>query len=60
MGRTEDGGENEGLALGDEYVLPSGLIWVAASLLETAGDIRVIASFVPSSFSSARQIQKVE
>lgn len=49
-----DGGDvaKESVLLGDEQVLPCGLIWVAISLLETARDISVAASFSWSSFSS--------
>lgn len=45
--------EKESLILGEEQELPSGLIWVAMSLLETAGDTLVPASLKPSNFSSA-------
>jgi len=49
----EDGVEadKEGLKLGEEHELPSGLIWVAMSLLERAGDTLVPASLKPSNFS---------
>ena len=48
----EDGVEadKEGLKLGEEHELPSGLIWVAMSLLERAGDTLVSASLKPSNF----------
>lgn len=44
--------ENESLLSGDEWELPSGLIWVAMSLLDTPRDISVPASLTPSFFSS--------
>lgn len=44
--------EKESFILGEEHELPSGLIWVAMSLLETAGDTLVPASLKPSHFSS--------
>jgi hypothetical protein len=44
--------EKEVLILGEEHELPSGLIWVAMSLLETAGDTLVPASLKASNFSS--------
>lgn len=44
--------ENDALPLRGERLLCSGLIWVAMSLLETAEDISVAASFTPPSFSS--------
>lgn len=49
-GRVE--AEKEVLLLGEEHELPSGLIWVAMSLLETAGDTLVPASLKLSNFSS--------
>jgi hypothetical protein len=45
--------ENDGFLVGDEWLLPTGLIWVAMSLLETTREISVAASLTPSSFSSA-------
>ena len=53
----KDGGvaENEDIPLGDELMLPSGLIWVAISRLKTAWDS--IVSSVPSTFSSVHMIQ---
>ena len=54
IGRAEGvEGEKEGLPLGDEWVLPCGLIWVAMSLLETVQEISVPASLIASRFSSA-------
>ena len=49
----EDGVEvdKEGLKLGEEHELPSGLICMAMSLLERAGDTLVPASLKPSNFS---------
>lgn len=52
IGRMEGvDGEKEDL-LGEEWQLPSGLIWVAMSLLETARDTEVAASFTSSTLSS--------
>jgi len=54
--RGREGGveaEKEGLKFGEEHELPSGLIWVAMSLLEIAGDTLVPASLKPSNFSPA-------
>lgn len=45
--------EKESLLFGEEQSLPSRLICVAMSLLETSRDISVAAFFTPSSFSSA-------
>ena len=54
IGRAEGvEGEKEGLPLGDEWVLPCGLIWVAMSLLETVREISVAASLTASRCSSA-------
>lgn len=52
--RGREGGveaQKEGLKFGGEHELSSGLIWVAMSLLEIAGDILVPASLKPSNFS---------
>jgi len=50
--------EKEVLILGEEHELPSGLIWVAMSLLETAGDTLVPASLKASNFSSVNWSQR--
>jgi hypothetical protein len=50
--------EKEVLILGEEHELPSGLIWVAMSLLETAGDTSVPASLKASNFSSVNWNQR--
>lgn len=51
--------EKEADSLGDEQVLPCGLIWVAMSLLETVREISVAASLTMSRFSSA-SLMKVQ
>lgn len=53
IGRAEGVKGEKGLPLGDELVLPCGLIWVAMSLLETVREISVAASLTVSRFSSA-------
>lgn len=53
IGKAEEvEAEKESLLWGDEWVLFSGLIWVAMSLLETSRDMSLRASLIPSSFSS--------
>lgn len=55
MGRTDgEEAENDVLTLGEEHWLPSGLIWVAMSLLKISPDILVAASLKPPNFSSVR------
>lgn len=59
-GSEEGNTENDKLPLGDEFVLPTGLIWVAISLRETTRETIFSSSLVPSSLSSVISIQKQE
>lgn len=59
VGSKGEGG-NENLSLGDEWVLLSGLIWVAISRRETTGETMVSASLEPPSFSSVYLIQHLQ
>lgn len=52
-GGTEDGEGEKGLPLGEDGILPSGLICVATSFLKTAAETVEADSLLPSDFSSA-------
>ena len=54
---VEGEGEKDSFRLGDDWWLPSGLIWVAISLLETSREILVAASLFSSIFHSVCFIQ---